>query len=41
MGTCHAEYDMIEAARNLADAKKELNHIETLRKNNQADDEAV
>ena len=39
--TAYAEYDLIEATRALTDAKKELNHMETLRKNNQADDEAV
>ena len=39
--TAYAGYDTIEAAKNLADAKKELNHMETLRKNGQADDDAV
>ena len=39
--TAYAEYDALEAARNLADAKKELTHMKTLRDNGQADDEAV
>ncbi len=37
----YAEYDLIKATRNVADAKKNLNHIETLHKQGKADDEAL
>jgi filamentous hemagglutinin len=39
--TAYAQYDLIEAARNVADAKKQLNHMETLYKNGEADADAV
>ncbi len=39
--TAYAQYDLIEALRALADAKNELNHMETLQNNNQASSEAV
>jgi adhesin HecA-like repeat protein len=39
--TAYAEYDAIQAAKEVATAKAQLNHMETLRKNGQADDDAV
>ena len=39
--TAYAEKDAIDAARNLADAKSQLNRIETKYKNNEATEEAV
>jgi len=37
----YAEYDYIKAVKDVADAKKNLNHMETLHKNNQAEKDAV
>ncbi len=39
--TGYAEYDVIQAAKAVADAKKSLNHMETLERSGQASSEAV
>ena len=39
--TAYAEYDLYKAIKDLADAKKNLNHIETLHKSGKADSDAV
>ncbi len=39
--TAYAEYDVIQAAKAVADAKKNLNHMETLQNNGQATNDAA